>query len=346
VRCYCTFFDHRYADKGLALFWSLIRHCSPFKLYVLCLDKKTEALLSYLGRDEIVIIRFDDLLAWDQGLAEVRSTRSLVEFYFTCKASLCLYVFSEYGGIDSITYLDSDLYYCGDPGQIDEEMKLYSVGLTSHRFPAGLRVMEKVEGSGRFNAGWIMFRNDPNGRSCLQWWRERCLEWCCDSVDSGRYADQGYLERMPDLFSGVRVIESEGVNAGPWNIFSHKVNEKDGVVYLGDNRLVCYHYHGLKEIVRGIWEAGVGPFHHRIGNRAKIIIYKRYLDELMVQRMLCLKVIGVNEQGNKNIRNYKTRVDFIFKLMPGVFRFLKMTSLLLTGVIFNSLLISQQRELK
>ena len=340
---YCTFFDHRYADKGLTLFWSLVKHCSPCKLYILCLDKKTEIVLSALCRDEIVIVSLDELLLWDQNLANAKSDRSLVEFYFTCKPSLCLFIFAKYYDVSSLIYLDSDIYYCGDQGKIDEEMKNHSVGLTPHRFQRNLRVINKVKGSGRFNAGWIMFRNDENGRSCLQWWRERCLEWCHDRVDGGRYADQGYLELMPDLFSGVKAIENEGVNSGPWNIYCHNVREYDGDVYIDDSKLVCYHYHGLKEIGYGLWETGTAAFKHRIGTDSKNIIYKKYFMELLAQRNFCDNIIGRSEQNQ--IRAYKTKIDVWFKDMPGLFRVMKILFVILSGLLFNSLLTSSRRDL-
>ena len=37
-RYYCTYFDHRYLDRGKALYQSMLAHCGDFNLFVLCLS--------------------------------------------------------------------------------------------------------------------------------------------------------------------------------------------------------------------------------------------------------------------------------------------------------------------
>ena len=64
-----------------------------------------------------------------------------------------------------------------------------SVLIVEHRFPQG---QGDPASYGTYNVGILGFRNDAAGRACLQWWRERCLEWCYDRVEAGKYADQKY----------------------------------------------------------------------------------------------------------------------------------------------------------
>ncbi|MCM2265292.1 MAG: hypothetical protein NDI73_08890 [Desulfuromonadales bacterium] len=339
---YCTFFDHRYAGKGLALFWSLVEHCAPCKLYVLCLDNETKNILLSMDRSEIEVIGFDELCSWDPSLENAKSNRSLVEFYFTCKPSLCLYIFERWHNVTTLTYLDSDIFYCNAPDRIDREMEGFSVGLTRHRFSASLRVLNKVAKSGEFNAGWIMFRNDESGRACLEWWRTRCLEWCYDKVEDGRYADQGYLEWMPALFTGVKIIESEGVNAGPWNLCNYRISESNGHMYLNDTELICFHFHGMKNVTCGLWETGTSAFRYFLTSRTKGIIYKKYALELRRQNEYCKNFTVTTT--DSQIRTYKSKADRFFVNTPGIYRFVKLLVALLGGLVFNSLLVLPEKH--
>ena len=42
-RVYCTYFDHNYLSRGLALYHSLQRHAPGARLWVLCLSEPVTA---------------------------------------------------------------------------------------------------------------------------------------------------------------------------------------------------------------------------------------------------------------------------------------------------------------
>ena len=35
---------------------------------------------------------------------------------------------------------------------------------------------------------YILFRRDENGLACLNWWRDRCNEWCNKRLEDGKEA--------------------------------------------------------------------------------------------------------------------------------------------------------------
>ena len=80
-------------------------------------------------------------------------------------------------------------------------------------------------------------------RAALEWWRERCIEWCYARVEDGKWADQMYLEDWPERFEGVRVLQHKGVGLAPWNIAQHRVHARGGEVIVDDTPLVFYHFH-------------------------------------------------------------------------------------------------------
>ena len=111
--------------------------------------------------------------------------------------------------------MDADLFFFADPQPILDEVGDDSIGLIEHRFPENLADLEKY---GRFNVGWMTFRNDPIAVSCLQIWREQCIEWCYDRLESGRFAEQKYLDEWPARFPRTRIIQHRGANVAPWNL--------------------------------------------------------------------------------------------------------------------------------
>jgi hypothetical protein len=48
-RYFCTLFDSGYLLKGLAMIRSLARFCPEMKIYVLCMDDQTKAILEHLN---------------------------------------------------------------------------------------------------------------------------------------------------------------------------------------------------------------------------------------------------------------------------------------------------------
>jgi len=103
-----------------------------------------------------------------------------------------------------------------------------------------------LETYGRFNVGWLTFRNDPVARACLQRWREQCLAWCFDRLEDGRFADQKYLDEWPERFGAVRVIQHKGANVGPWNVGRYELTQGDGSLKIGGDSLLFFHAHGFE----------------------------------------------------------------------------------------------------
>lgn len=66
-----------------------------------------------------------------------------------------------------------------------------------------------------YDAGLIGFNRDDTSLECLYKWKKDCINWCFNKVEEDRWLDQRYLEQWPQLFSGVKVMESPGRTANP-----------------------------------------------------------------------------------------------------------------------------------
>ena len=271
---FCTYFDSNYLIKGLALYRSLAQHCSRFNLWVLCMDRAAYNILSLMNLPELRLISLDEFENNDEALLAAKKNRSLIEYYFTCTPSLPLYILDNWPEVDRITYLDADLFFFAPPEQIYDELGHNSILIVEHRFSSRLRHLERF---GIYNVGSLCLRRDESALRCLQWWRERCLEWCYDRVEDGRFADQKYLDDWPDRFSGVVVSRHNGVGIAPWNIANYTISERAGDVMVDEQSLVFFHFHGFNKLNRWIYDPGTTTYQTKLSRAARNHIYKPYI---------------------------------------------------------------------
>ncbi len=146
--------------------------------------------------------------------------------------------------------MDSDIFFFSSPDPIYDELGDQSVLIHEHRFPP--RLAHLVE-YGRYNVGLLCFRNDSYSIRVLNWWRERCLEWCYCRLENGKYADQAYLDDWLTRFDRVVVLRNVGAGVAPWNheqyVYSSDVS---GRVLVNGTPLVFYHYHSLTFVNPGV----------------------------------------------------------------------------------------------
>ncbi|MEO7717541.1 MAG: glycosyl transferase [Capsulimonas sp.] len=278
MRYYCTYFDRRYLIRGLALYRSLKRHAEPFTLWVLCFDDETFDALTKMALPEVHPVRLSDFESHYPELKAAKSDRTIVEYYFTCSPFWPLYLLDQHPEIDIVTYLDADLLFYASPEPIFEELGDNSVLIIEHRFPKHLLYMEA---NGHFNVGLLMFRNNAIGRECLQWWRARCLEWCFDRCEDDRYADQKYLDKWPELFQGVRVLQHKGAGLAPWNWMNYRLALENGQMTVDGEPLIFFHFHGLKIFSSFLFDpVFAGKIYGEMTSPFAPFLYSGYVNEL------------------------------------------------------------------
>ena len=219
---FCTLFDRNYLFRGLALHESLQRHVRDFTLWVLCMDDVVHDVLVKMDLPQIELISLAQFE--DDELLRAKATRTQVEYCWTCTPSLPLYVLDHVPGIETITYLDADLFFFDDPASAYAEMGGGSVGIVGHRFSTEQE--HQTQDSGIYNVSFMIFKNDEHARECLEWWRTRCNDWCYKRVEDGKFGDQKYLDDWPTRFAGVVVLQEAGIGLAPWNLSSHRITRR------------------------------------------------------------------------------------------------------------------------
>ena len=245
---YCTYFDRNYLAKALSLIDSLNKHEeNDFVLFAVCLDEISRTLIEKINPRNVITISLQKIEERDNDLAAAKQNRSLVEYYWTLTPTVLLRIFQEHTEVCELTYVDSDLFFYSSPSPIFEEFREHSVLIHGHRFSPDLIKLEKY---GKYNVGLLSFRRDEDGMKVLDWWRDRCNEWCYSRVEDGKFGDQLYLNDWPEKFRGVKILEHIGAGVAPWNHIQYSYATGPGGRVLVDGfPLVFYHFHCLAMII-------------------------------------------------------------------------------------------------
>ena len=313
-RYYCTYFDHRYLDKGMALYQSMLEWCKEFTLFVLCLSPECYEQLQQLDLPRLKVISLEQLENWDSDLLKAKDTRSLMEYYFTCTPSWPLYILEHFPSVDLITYLDSDLFFFANPEPVFDEIQGNSIAIIGHKFPPHFR---HLEDRGRYNVGWVSFRRDASGLACLSWYRESCLEWCYDRLEDGKFADQKYLDYFPDRFPHVIELQHKGANLAPWNISNYRINKNGPYVQVDEQPLIFYHFHGVKHVIGPLYDSGLSGYHFKMTKIIRNELYKPYIHCLFHNRT---KFTSEAKQGIRYGAMYRTCVMDVLRYFNNDFR--------------------------
>ena len=258
MKNYCTLSDINYLYFGKALIHSLNEKCSEdFVLYYLCLDDQTYEELQ--GYENVHPIRLSELEKDNSKLMNFKSKNPYNAFCWSLASTFSLYLL-ETKEIESVLYIDSDIYFYQDPQLIYDEIGEKSVGIIRHRHNTSLSE------DGEFNVGIVYFKNDKDGLDCLRWWNDAVL--LQNVPDLSSCGDQKYLEGfVPRFGDSVCIIDETIAHGAPWNyrLYVYDYFDKDGTVIWGDKvqPLVFNHFSKFGYTKEGqIWpDRGAYPPH-------------------------------------------------------------------------------------
>ena len=251
---FCIILSKYRIYQGIALYRSLEYNYKNFNVFILCIDDETYELCKELNLAKAILLRDIDLK--DERLIVAKEERRLNEYCWTLKPFFLEYVLDKYDSIENAVYLDADICFFNDPSPIFHDNKSYCIQLSEHDFQEKNAEVERI--CGKYNSGFIVFKNCITSLDALKWWQDKCIEWCKDGVDEGRFGDQKYLEEFPLLFDGVYPIITPGVNIAPWNESKYQYSNRNGKVYINNSKLVCYHFCGLRVLNRNFYSLVIG----------------------------------------------------------------------------------------
>ncbi|MGP7817092.1 glycosyltransferase [Niallia sp. 01092] len=245
---YCTILSKTRLFQFLALIISLNNVTKGnFRFYVLCVDEESYNLLKKINWENVHLYPEEEL---EEHILLLKKERKIHEYCWTLKSIFLETLLLKHGDINRVTYMDSDLYFWGNPEVIFEKQPACSVLLTKEEKynPAWkksfIKTLTKI--TGKYNSGFISFKRDQNSLACLKWWKEKSIESCTILFKKQVFGDQKYLDDMPILFSGICNITTPGINIGPWNYLKYSFSQQKDIVLLDKTPLIFYHFSGVR----------------------------------------------------------------------------------------------------
>lgn len=237
MRNFCTYFNAAYIWKGLAMYESLSKVSDDFCLYIMALDEKTFQHLKKLNLPNMVVECWCNYET--EQFLSLKEERTFAEYCWTCGPTIIQH-FMKSNNLPDITYLDSDLMFYNSFNCVYDEIGSHSIAITRH-------YSVNEEQTGKYCVQFVYFKNDEEGNAALQWWKERCIEWCFTRIEKDRYADQKYLDFFPQRYKNVCIISNRGAGIAPWNMNHYSICNKSIIKYNDiEYPLVFFHFHGVK----------------------------------------------------------------------------------------------------
>lgn len=235
----------------------------------------------------------------------------LHEFIFSLKPFVIENLISQ--GYDKVIYFDSDIQLFNPLSNIFAELDENNILLTPHLtgpipdddlMPDEFSILK----AGIYNLGFIGIRKSQEAVKFLQWWKQRLTYYCLNTPHQGLYVDQKWIDMVPGLFGGVKVLRDEGFNVAYWNLHQRTVIKRNNRYYIGDEDtpLIFFHFSGIDP------DDKTALSKHQ--NRTKLVdmpglktMVEEYLDLLIHNRHQTFKSITYNPDNiDDNVVNADT----------------------------------------
>ena len=308
---FCTLFDSNYLTRALVMYHSLEHTGENFKLYAVCFDDLSYQILTRLALPRMEAI---PLAAFETPqLQEIKGQRTAGEYCWTCTPHVIRYVLDTYR-LPQVTYLDADLCFYAKPSLLLAEFETSgaSVLITEHRYTPRY---DQSATSGIYCVQFMTFKADERGSEALQWWQDRCLEWCFARFEDGKFGDQKYLDDWTQRFKGVHVLEHVGGGVAPWNVQQYAVSQdRGGSMTVSGVPLVFYHFHGYRHYTDGVHDLGT----YRLDRAVIDLIYKPYIQQLSrAHAEICAVDPGFDRGKTLRQRSWKSPLRKLRRMIRG-----------------------------
>ena len=231
---FVTLFNNFFLPQGLALHMSMERHINKYTLWILCIDIKTYDILSELKLNNVKLLQLEKFE--NEKLLQVKTKRTLGEYCWTLTPFAPKFVFESDVDVERVTYLDADLWFRKQPLELLDELNKSGkyVLITDHAYAPEY---DQSKTSGQYCVQFMTFTKQ-GGEIVRKWWEERCLEWCYNRYEEGKFGDQMYLDDWPIRFKdSVHVLKNKELTLAPWNATRFPYGNS-----------VFFHFHGLRLI--------------------------------------------------------------------------------------------------
>lgn len=198
---------------------------------------------------------FDSIITVEElGIPNLKSwlfKHNIMEMCTGVKGIAFEWIFDRYR-CEKLFFFDPDIVILSPLDTLIQKLDRHSILLTSHQTIPETNWEAIVDNEihslkvGVFNLGFLGIRNCENGRKFLEWWRDRCLEFCYDAPPNGLFTDQKWIDLTPAFFSDYLVLREPVYNVATWNLtHRHATGNLEEGIEINGKPICFYHFSGL-----------------------------------------------------------------------------------------------------
>lgn len=272
----CTVSDINYLNKGLVLYESLLTN-KDVVLHYLCIDEESYNKLIKYSSNTLKVYNIDIFLNNDVTLKNLKESN--YKYFCWCLASYFSNKMLE-TDIESITYIDSDIYFHKNIKNFYDEIGEKEVGIFRHRqFPLNLKTPD-----GLYNVGVVYFKNTPLGKRVSDWWSSSVLNKKYPEYST--CGDQKYLEFFPIMCPEECIFIDGNIGHGaPWQWQLYQFTYEGKIIWEGkEQELLFTHFSQFQDngdtYIPSTMHHIYTPLHIYDTNKVLKKIYDDYHNEL------------------------------------------------------------------
>ena len=242
-----TICSTNYVAQALALGDSLLVHNPTYHFIIGLVDEIDEAYpivhstnYTLIPIKEIGIPNFNAFCA-QYNITELNT--AVKPFYFS-------YLFEKNEAVESIVYLDPDIFVYHSFEVLEKHLLANQIVLTPHitkpindnKYPTETDFLN----AGIYNLGFIALKRGNESLALIIWWKERLTHLCKIDFEKGLFVDQLWLNFAALFYKEVFVLDNPGYNMAYWNLQERSLSENSTGTYTVNNQcpLVFYHFSG------------------------------------------------------------------------------------------------------
>ncbi|MGH9421522.1 MAG: glycosyltransferase [Thermoanaerobaculia bacterium] len=172
---------------------------------------------------------------------------SLLELNTAVKPWMFEHLFAR--GYDRVVYIDPDIVIYSPLIELDEAPADTFITLTPHltgfiggdAHPSERTILQ----AGTYNLGFLVVTRQPDLDRFLGWWQQKLTFECVVDTARGLFVDQKWIDLVPGLFPGVRILRHDGYNVAYWNLGQRTVVKINGGVTVNGQPLRFFHFSGF-----------------------------------------------------------------------------------------------------
>ena len=221
-----------------------IRNRPPPNIFVALVEDAPDAQSDVPGCELIDARVFVQAKEWNRFL----DLYTAPEVCFALKPRVIGHLLAQ--GFDQVHYVDSDIFFYDETELLVEALASSDVALTPHylhppvedgKSPNALTLLQ----AGVFNAGYVGVRNTPEGERFTSWWATLVARYGQLNPRAGMSGDQRWLDLVPALFPGARILRHPGANVAYWNLHERALRQENGRYMVGERPLLFFHFSGF-----------------------------------------------------------------------------------------------------